>query len=92
MTEHHHCSCGFAAPTDDELTDHLLDVFSLASDTAPDGKQHAEAIAGTCLCGYKATSLGDLDQHILAAYTPPNATAPDGIRHVRSPTGPGLDG
>jgi len=82
MTEHHYCACGFAAPSAGELTDPLLEVFALASDAAPDGQQHAEAIAGTCLCGYKATSLGDLDHHILAAYTPPDATAPDGIRHV----------
>ncbi len=90
MTEHHDCSCGFAAPTAAGLTDHLLEVFALASDTAPGGTQHAEAAHDQpssdplirCLCGYPAISLDDLDRHILAAYTPPDATAPDGIRHV----------
>lgn len=88
MTEHHYCSCGFAAPAAAELTDHLHEVFSVTDETAPDGQQHAEALhalAGAlprCLCGYEATDLGDLDQHILSAYTPPDAIAPDGVRHV----------
>ena len=94
MTEHHYCSCGYAAPTAGELTDHLHEVFSLASDTAPDGTQHAEAARGepasddaliACLCGYPAISPDDLDRHILAAYTSSDATAPDGIRHVPEP-------
>jgi hypothetical protein len=90
MTEHHYCSCGFAASTVPELIDHLHELFSLASDTAPDGSQHAEAARDqrtddaliTCLCGYPAISLDDLDRHILAAYTSSGATAPDGTEHV----------
>jgi hypothetical protein len=98
MTEHHDCSCGVAAPTHDELTDHLLEVFALAGDTAPDGQQHAEAARDQraaprrCVCGYAATSLDDIDHHILAAYTPPDATAPDGTRHVPTPADRAQDG
>ena len=92
MTEHHYCSCGFAAPTVPELIDHLHEAFSLADDTAPDGIQHAEAPRDQpaddplirCLCGYPAISLDDLDRHILAAYTASDATAPDGSSHVSS--------
>jgi hypothetical protein len=89
MPEHHCCSCGFAAPTAAELTDHLHEVFSLADDSAGDGQQHTEsardepAVPVRCLCGYQAADVGDLDQHILAAYTPPDAVAPDGVRHVQ---------
>jgi hypothetical protein len=91
LTEHHYCSCGFAAASVGELIDHLHEVFSLASDTAPDGSQHAEAARDepasddaliACLCGYPALSLDNLDRHILAAYTSSDATAPDGISHV----------
>ena len=92
MIEHHYCSCGFAAPSAGELIDHLHEVFSLGDDTAPDGRQHAEAVRGQpgsgddllirCLCGYPAMSLDDLDRHILAAYISADATAPDGIKHV----------
>jgi hypothetical protein len=91
MPEHHYCSCGFAAPTAAELTDHLHEIFSVTDDTAPDGQQHAEAARDEpaaqlrCLCGYEAPDPGDLDQHILAAYTPPDATAPDGTQHARGP-------
>ena len=91
MTEHHYCSCGYAAASAGELIDHLHEAFSLASEIAPDGSQHAEAARDeaasddaliACLCGYPAISLDDLDRHILAAYTSSDATATDGIRHV----------
>jgi hypothetical protein len=88
MIDHFYCSCGFAAKTHDELFDHLHEVFTLASDIAPDGQQHAEEARDTpgaplrCTCGYPAVTLDDLDHHILAACTPPHSIGPDGVKHV----------
>jgi hypothetical protein len=82
------CSCGFAASDANEMADHLLAVFALDTDTAPDGALHVEAARDSpaaprrCLCGYGAD---DLDRHFLSVFTPDSATAIDGTRHVSLP-------
>jgi hypothetical protein len=79
---------GFAASDADEMADHLLAVFALDTDTAPDGTAHVEAARDSpaaprrCLCGYGAD---DLDRHFLSVFTPDSATAIDGTRHVSLP-------
>lgn len=46
MTDHR-CSCGYAAASDDDLADHLGEMFSPQDDTAADGQVHAEAARDT---------------------------------------------
>src|SRR5215471_7553879 len=61
MTNHTRCLCGYQAISDEDLSDHLAEVFTPDDDLAPDGVAHAELSRsrsdGTlweCLCGLAA--------------------------------------
>jgi hypothetical protein len=75
------CACGFENRPDEDLTDHLLAVFSPPDSLGADGLIHEERIIFTCSCGFAAVTPEDLDEHFLAAFTPASKIAPDGQEH-----------
>jgi hypothetical protein len=78
------CSCGLAAGSAGELTDHLLEVFTPDNDQGHDGMTHVELTPNlACSCGFAAANPAELDNHFLTAFTPPGATGRDGARHGR---------
>jgi hypothetical protein len=91
MTDHW-CLCGHAAASDEDLTDHLAEMFTPADDVAADGQRHAEAADDAsppaasanrkCLCGFEAAGIAQLDAHLLTAFTPDDAVGRDGNRHA----------
>lgn len=88
------CTCGYQAVGSDELGDHLREMFTSDSDTAPDGQVHAEAARDNpsppstppaicqCLCGFTAVDMAGLDDHLLSAFTPADGIGYDGHEHV----------
>jgi hypothetical protein len=91
MTDHH-CLCGHAAASADDLADHLAEMFAADDDAAADGQRHAEAAddpsrpampaARKCLCGFEAAGIAQLDAHLLAVFTPSDSVGHDGNRHA----------
>jgi hypothetical protein len=84
------CECGFTASSEEELADHLGEMFIPDDDIAPDGRQHAERFepgrdgtAWECLCGVITIERAAFDAHLLAVFTPADGTGRDGQRHSR---------
>jgi hypothetical protein len=78
------CTCGYEAPSPEELADHVGEMMIPGDDTAQDGIRHAEAAgsAGSrCLCGFTADTGASLDEHLLAVFTAVGALGRDGRRH-----------
>ena len=81
-----HCSCGFSKADDEELIDHLLNVFAPADGTGNDGQAHDEAApALTCFCGFTAGTTGEMDEHFLRVFMVADFIGRDGSRHVPVP-------
>jgi hypothetical protein len=71
---------------DEELIDHLLNVFAPADGTGNDGRAHDEAFpAPTCFCGFTADTTGEMDAHFLRVFILTDSIGPDGSRHVPVP-------
>jgi hypothetical protein len=68
------CSCGFTEQPDENLTDHLLHVFTPEDGRGNDGLVHEEAATPACRCGYAA----GLDSHFLEVFTPADGIGRDG--------------
>ena len=77
------CSCGFTRLDDEEVIDHLLELFTPADMRGSDGQVHLEG-QGTlaCFCGFTATKAAEMDQHFLAMFTPADSIGRDGKQHV----------
>lgn len=75
------CSCGFTELDDEQLTDHLHQVFETEDMKADDGRVHLEGESRACLCGFSAQTAKELDAHLLKAVTPADAIGRDGSRH-----------
>jgi hypothetical protein len=76
------CVCDFATDSQEELSDHLGEMFLTASDdVAPDGALHAEVDGSRCACGLVVASFLELDEHLLAMFTPEDGIGADGRKH-----------
>jgi hypothetical protein len=75
------CLCGFTGLADEELTDHLLQVFEPEDQIGNDGVPHEEHERLTCACGLTAGTPQELDAHFIKVFTPDEATGSDGQRH-----------
>jgi hypothetical protein len=75
------CSCGFTQLADEQITDHLLQVFAPEDMTGKDGQVHEETERLRCSCGLVAVTTGELDNHFLAIFTPYDAVGRDGNTH-----------
>ena len=75
------CSCGFTELGDEEIIDHLHEVFESWDLRGNDGQVHQETDLRTCACGLVAITSEELDAHLLKAFTPVDAIAPDGMEH-----------
>jgi hypothetical protein len=75
------CSCGFTELPDEEMTDHLHQVFEPEDSKGNDGLIHQERGTLTCSCGLAATTTGEIDQHFLKVFAPDDAIGRDGKRH-----------
>jgi anti-sigma regulatory factor (Ser/Thr protein kinase) len=75
------CTCGFTELADEEVTDHLLQVFEPEDHTGSDGLAHEEHEPLTCECGFTASMPEELDAHFVKAFTPDDAIGRDGRRH-----------
>ena len=85
------CTCGFAARSPEDLSDHFGEVFIPEDDAASDGQAHTEVArdgdtdvlpGNRCACGFAALDATDLDEHILDALIPDDHVGLDGRRHV----------
>jgi len=76
------CLCGFQRLDDEEVTDHLLAVFTPDDFTGNDGRVHQEQAVGVCSCGFTATPAQDLDSHFIAVFTPGGSVSRDGVKHA----------
>jgi hypothetical protein len=83
------CTCGFAEPADEELIDHLLEVFETDDRTGQDGVVHEERDQLTCACGLTAITPEELDAHFIKVFTSDDATGRDGQRHELAGAGDG---
>jgi hypothetical protein len=78
------CSCGFAEPADETMTDHLLEAFAPDDSRAADGVIHEEwAATLACSCGVVAAAPAELDRHFLAIIIPADPVDRNGLRHER---------
>jgi anti-sigma regulatory factor (Ser/Thr protein kinase) len=75
------CTCGFTELAEEELTDHLLQVFEPDDHLGNDGLAHEERERLTCACGLTAATPEDLDTHFLKVFVPDDAIGNDGQRH-----------
>jgi hypothetical protein len=75
------CTCGFTELADEELTDHLLQVFEPDDHKGNDGVAHEERDHLTCACGVTASTPGELDAHLLKVFTPDDVIGNDGHMH-----------
>ena len=75
------CSCGFTELADENLTDHLLQVFEPDEHQGNGAVVHQEGDRLTCLCGLPATTPEELDAHFLQVFTPADAIGRDGHKH-----------
>lgn len=75
------CACGFTELDDEQLTDHLHEIFESADGRGNDGLVHAETGHLTCSCGQAANTAGELDAHLLKVFMPGDAIGRDGKRH-----------
>lgn len=75
------CSCGFKELDDEEITDHLEEVFTSDEFRGHDGEVHVEGDRLTCFCGFAAITPEGLDTHFLSVFTPADAIGHDGQRH-----------
>jgi len=66
---------------DEQITDHLQQVFESADMTGNDGQVHLEGESLACLCGFSAATTKELDAHLLKGLTPYDAIGRDGDRH-----------
>ncbi|HUN37677.1 MAG TPA: hypothetical protein VMU95_37260 [Trebonia sp.] len=80
------CACGFERQEDEEVIDHLLELFDPEDAIGADGQAHMEMAYLACACGFKTTHGADLDYHFLVVFTPPGQVGTDGRRH--EPTTP----
>ena len=78
---HTRCTCGFTELADENLTDHLLHVFTPEDSRGDGGLVHDEAATLACRCGYAARTATDLDGHFLEAFTPADGIGRDGQNH-----------
>jgi hypothetical protein len=76
-----HCSCGFKELDDEEIIDHLHQVFESLDFKGNDGLVHVEGDRLMCVCGFTAITTEELDDHFLALFTPDDAIGCDGERH-----------
>lgn len=75
------CVCGFTQAVDEEIADHLFEVFAPDDGRAADGLVHLEGEANLfCLCG-AGGSASELDAHFLAVFTPADLIGRDGEKH-----------
>jgi hypothetical protein len=89
MTNHSLCLCGYEATSDEDLSDHLAEVFMPDDDRGSDGVAHAElsrpgsdSTVWECLCGLTTIEVASLDAHLAQAFTPEDRTGSDGTRHA----------
>ena len=75
------CSCGFTELDDEDMTDHLHEVFEPDDRLGNDGQLHEERGRLTCACGLAAITAEELDFHLLKVFTPDGAIGRDGQRH-----------
>jgi hypothetical protein len=75
------CSCGFTELDDEEITDHLQQVFAPDDSRGSDGLVHLEGDRLACCCGFTAATPQELDGHLLAVFTPDDAIGRDGKSH-----------
>jgi hypothetical protein len=75
------CLCGFTENSDEQLADHLYEVFEPGNLVGTDGKVHEELDGLTCACGLKATAPEALDEHLLSVFTPADGIGRDRTRH-----------
>jgi hypothetical protein len=85
------CSCGFTEMRDEEIGDHLLEVFEPDDLRGGDGLVHEEYDVLACACGQSFAAPGEFDVHLLTAFTPADGVGRDGRRHAREPQ-PGRPG
>src|SRR6266404_3936146 len=73
--------CGFTETGDEQIGDHLFEVFAPDDGKGPDGLVHLEGNTGVfCMCG-TGGSVADLDAHFLAVFTPGDSIGRDGNKH-----------
>jgi hypothetical protein len=75
------CSCGFMQLDDEEVIDHLHQVFEPEDHRGNDGHVHEERGRLTCACGFAAITTEELDSHLLKAFAPDDAVGHDGKKH-----------
>jgi hypothetical protein len=75
------CTCGFRRLEDEEVADHLLEVFAPDDCAGRDGRVHQEMDGLACSCGFAAASVPELDGHFLAVFIPAGSVDRDGVRH-----------
>ena len=79
------CTCGFTELVDEELTDHLLQVFEPDDHMGNDGLAHEERERLACACGLATSTPEELDAHFRKIFTPDDAIGRDGRRHDQAP-------
>jgi hypothetical protein len=75
------CTCSFSELADEEIADHLQQVFERPDSRGNDGLVHEEEDRLTCSCGLVASTAEALDGHFLKVFTPDDAIGRDGKRH-----------
>jgi hypothetical protein len=79
------CSCGFTELADEEIIDHLQEVFEPADSRGTDGLLHEEGDRLSCSCGLIAITSEELDGHFLKVFTTDDAIGHDSKRHEAAP-------
>jgi hypothetical protein len=75
------CSCGFKELDDEEVSDHLHQVFTPDDAMGTDGQVHEERGRLTCACGLVAATPDELDTHLLKVFMPADLIGRDGRKH-----------
>jgi hypothetical protein len=75
------CICGFTELPDENVQDHLAEVFTPDDSAGIDGKVHEELPGRACACGVAVSAAEQMGQHLLAAFTPADGIGLDGKRH-----------
>ena len=75
------CSCGFRELGDEEIIDHLLNVFEPEDHRGTDSLVHEERDRLVCACGFVAITTEELDSHFLKVFRPDDASGRDGQKH-----------
>lgn len=78
------CLCGFTELEDEQISDHLQQVFAPPDMIGNDGQAHEEGESLSCFCGLTASTPEELDAHFLLLFTPADSISSDGEVHLRA--------